>query len=194
MSGRLRLLNRAFDRLDYLLALAQDHADRFGTPAPGEPIIRGALAALADMARRGGYVPAACTERVYVIATSDMGPFKVGRSRDPEQRMRQLQTGHPERLGLRFVHRAPRWMESAMHNALASSRMEGEWFGCEFDSIWAWHLAMDEIERCELSERHPRLWRIERPCRLSKVGLPPWDANPLPSVPTRTRLWEERCR
>lgn len=69
---------------------------------------------------------------VYVIAAGPDGPVKVGFSGDPERRLRQLQTGHPERL--RIYHRqtfdpvrAP-LMEKLIHRLMAPSRCQGEWF------------------------------------------------------------------
>jgi hypothetical protein len=69
---------------------------------------------------------------VYVIAAGPQGPVKVGFSADPDRRLRQLQTGHPERLEIFHrqgfdAARAP-LMEKLVHKLMAPKRCQGEWF------------------------------------------------------------------
>jgi hypothetical protein len=77
-------------------------------------------------------VPTTGESFVYVIAAGAEGPVKVGFSADPDRRLRQLQTGHPERLEI--FHRqgfdaalAP-LMEKLVHKLMAPKRRQGEWF------------------------------------------------------------------
>lgn len=74
---------------------------------------------------------------VYIIATMNFGrhgaPVKVGVSRDPLARVRELQTGNPYELMFSFAFRLPSRedalkLEAAFHKAMAHKAMEGEWF------------------------------------------------------------------
>jgi hypothetical protein len=67
---------------------------------------------------------------VYILAASAHGPVKIGFSKHPELRLRQLQTGHAEALTL--YHKEPisqpRLLEKAIHAANRHRRVNGEWF------------------------------------------------------------------
>jgi len=71
---------------------------------------------------------------LYVIAplSHDNGPCKLGISTDPDRRVKQLQTAHPERLGVRY--REPvdpekvRLFEKLLHRDIGYLRCHGEWF------------------------------------------------------------------
>lgn len=69
---------------------------------------------------------------LYVIAASTIGPVKLGISKAPEKRVRQLQTGHAQRLHL--FHTEPvaassaRMLEGLLHKSYHHVRMAGEWF------------------------------------------------------------------
>lgn len=65
---------------------------------------------------------------IYFIEAGDGGPIKIGRAVDPESRLRQLQTGTPERLRLLAVVAGSRDLESDIHRRLAAHRRSGEWF------------------------------------------------------------------
>jgi predicted GIY-YIG superfamily endonuclease len=69
---------------------------------------------------------------LYVISASTSGPCKLGRSNDPEKRLRQLQTGHSETLHLFHQELVTgseiSLMERALHRTIAFKRMRGEWF------------------------------------------------------------------
>jgi len=72
---------------------------------------------------------------VYVMAASESGPSKVGRSAETERRRRGLQTGHPEPLVTYYRVRThdedeARLVEQLAHRSLrlAPSRADGEWF------------------------------------------------------------------
>ena len=75
-------------------------------------------------------------QAVYVLHVPALGYFKVGRAKEPEWRVGELQCGCPEKLellgssqidesGLSAVR-----FETSMHKALASYRSHGEWFAC----------------------------------------------------------------
>lgn len=72
---------------------------------------------------------------LYVIAPAahENGPCKLGiSSGDPNRRLKQLQTGHPERLSVRHIEPvAPekaRIMERLLHRDIGYLRAHGEWF------------------------------------------------------------------
>lgn len=69
---------------------------------------------------------------LYVIADSLAGPVKLGISKDPQRRVKQLQTGHANHL--RVFHAEPfpaaetRLYERCLHRDLGYLRRQGEWF------------------------------------------------------------------
>lgn len=68
---------------------------------------------------------------VYVIAAGEEA-VKVGRARDPKQRLRELQTSHYQRLSIvhvrGFSEVEAAALERRAHQVLAEYRMTGEWF------------------------------------------------------------------
>tara|TARA_Y200000002_G_scaffold320947_1_gene280943 strand:+ start:372 stop:902 length:531 start_codon:yes stop_codon:yes gene_type:complete len=73
---------------------------------------------------------------VYIVAPNKEGPVKFGYSSNPEERLRQLQTGSPERLVLLNVRdfkeeRFARFAEERIHHELRQFSTHGgyyEWF------------------------------------------------------------------
>ena len=70
---------------------------------------------------------------VYVIASSESGPSKIGVAADPKKRLKQLQTGSYFPLSLHYVEpigNAAEAVERAAHRTLAAKRSGGgrEWF------------------------------------------------------------------
>lgn len=69
---------------------------------------------------------------VYVIASDPAGPVKLGSSKHPEKRVKQLQTGHSEQLRLYYFHSIPaenvKLMEKAVHEVNRHNRIKGEWY------------------------------------------------------------------
>lgn len=70
-----------------------------------------------------------------------MGPVKLGISKAPERRVRQLQTGHAQRLHL--FHTEPvaaasaRMLEGLLHKSYNHVRLSGEWFDMTADEAIA---------------------------------------------------------
>lgn len=68
---------------------------------------------------------------IYVICSSNR-PVKIGVAADAVRRMKELQTGHPEPLRIRFtveVHAAHALaIEAECHARLVGQRLHGEWF------------------------------------------------------------------
>lgn len=67
---------------------------------------------------------------VYAIRNTVTGNVKLGISRNPEARLKQLQTGNDCRLELVAMRPAAARFadEKALHNANAHARLSGEWF------------------------------------------------------------------
>ena len=65
---------------------------------------------------------------LYIIQSSYTGMIKIGRSKDPEKRLKQLQTGNPNKLKLIASFENQGWQEKSLHEILESHRLEGEWF------------------------------------------------------------------
>jgi len=68
------------------------------------------------------------SEFVYCIRDDADEVVKLGYSKDPTRRVKQLQTGSPRPL--RFICAIPggRDLEASLHQQLASQRISGEWF------------------------------------------------------------------
>jgi hypothetical protein len=68
-----------------------------------------------------------------ILSGGQRGPIKIGISKDPEQRVIDLQTGSPYPLVLFGFfqvgsYATARMLEFTVHAALASGRLLGEWF------------------------------------------------------------------
>ena len=70
---------------------------------------------------------------LYIIQSDVTGAFKVGRSKNPKTRLRQLQTGSPYQLKLVCVLENTGYQEKLLHQRLDVSgrRCKGEWFDFE---------------------------------------------------------------
>ena len=74
---------------------------------------------------------------IYII--SNVTDFKVGFSKDPKRRVKQLQTGNPLKLELKHtvqIEEAPvHILEKIMHHILKNKHMSGEWFSADLEEI-----------------------------------------------------------
>ncbi len=90
---------------------------------------------------------------LYIIQSRTTGAVKIGRSDDPERRLRQLQTGCPYALKLILVLGGGGIIEAHVHHCMRRHRTRhthgGEWFtesgmGDIPDNVWAhampWYL------------------------------------------------------
>lgn len=68
---------------------------------------------------------------IYIIG-SDNPPYKIGISKDPQQRLKSIQTGHPHQLQILELRetdsKKTKLLESVIHKHLNRYRMKGEWF------------------------------------------------------------------
>tara|TARA_R110000824_G_scaffold111593_6_gene260221 strand:- start:2268 stop:2579 length:312 start_codon:yes stop_codon:yes gene_type:complete len=68
---------------------------------------------------------------LYIMQMAVTGDIKVGRSQDPERRLKQLQTGAPHRLKILLVAPGLGYQERHVHQVLHHCRnrgKRGEWF------------------------------------------------------------------
>lgn len=73
---------------------------------------------------------------VYVAKESISGRFKIGISKNPEQRIKNLNTGNPEKLILIHSYLATEQKnqsEAIAHALYSSNRLYGEWFDKDID-------------------------------------------------------------
>lgn len=64
--------------------------------------------------------------QTYFIQSELGGPVKIGKSRTPDARLKQLQVGHPDRL--RIIKLISGDIEGELHQKFAHIRGAGEWF------------------------------------------------------------------
>lgn len=76
---------------------------------------------------------------VYVVQVRGFDLVKIGYSKSPEQRLRELQAGSGMGDGLELLLSFPgdRRLESDLHRRFADDRLFGEWFGLS-DNIAEW--------------------------------------------------------
>lgn len=67
---------------------------------------------------------------VYVIEEVETGRIKIGRSKNPESRMRQLKTGNPNtlRIAMKKERAYSAKFETWLHQQFSKNRTGGEWF------------------------------------------------------------------
>ena len=67
-------------------------------------------------------------DHLYFIQMDETGYIKIGRSKNPQQRLKTLQTGCPKRLRLILVLERNGHREAEFHQLLGRWRTLGEWF------------------------------------------------------------------
>jgi len=69
---------------------------------------------------------------LYVIGPKQNGPVKIGFSAHPEQRLKTLQTSHPDPLVIhhtvKFDSKNIRELEKIIHKEVSHKKTQGEWF------------------------------------------------------------------
>ena len=77
------------------------------------------------------------SEFVYIItSTENKGVSKIGRSRDPKKRLKNLQTGSPYKLHIQYTYglltrKSCLALERRVHKLLKADHLSGEWFNVE---------------------------------------------------------------
>jgi len=72
---------------------------------------------------------------LYIIQSSNNGCFKIGRSKHPMKRLKQLQTGSPYKLEILLIIENGGKHEKSLHSLFPKKEIscKGEWF--DFDLI-----------------------------------------------------------
>jgi hypothetical protein len=67
---------------------------------------------------------------VYLIFSEETGIYKVGVSKNPSKRLKQLQTGNSEKLVLKYKYESEYYnlIEKYFHSMYTPQKKEGEWF------------------------------------------------------------------
>ncbi len=65
---------------------------------------------------------------VYFFQGECGGAIKIGYSRDPEQRLKSIQTGYPDTVKILLIIPGTEKAEKALHEQFEKSRLRGEWF------------------------------------------------------------------
>ena len=65
---------------------------------------------------------------LYFIQSSKTGEIKIGRSKHPQKRLKNLQTGNPNSLKIIISLEGLGWREKELHETLKRWRGSGEWF------------------------------------------------------------------
>ena len=68
------------------------------------------------------------TKHLYIIQSDLEGKIKIGRSIHPYKRLKQLQTGNPNKLRIIHVFKNMGYLESSLHEQLSEFQLCGEWF------------------------------------------------------------------
>ena len=67
-------------------------------------------------------------DHLYFIQSDNTGSIKIGRSIDPEKRLKDLQTGNPNKLKLIQVIENKGYLEKPLHKELKQFKIRLEWF------------------------------------------------------------------
>lgn len=67
---------------------------------------------------------------IYLIQSLENGYYKIGVSKHPQKRMKQLQTGNSSQLKLieTYLSNRAHQIEKTIQRRFSHNRMEGEWF------------------------------------------------------------------
>jgi Meiotically up-regulated gene 113 len=107
------------------------------------------------------------TEKVYAIGTSGATTVKIGRAVNPQQRLRQLQPGHPARLAVLWTTDGGSFLESLLHAEFRQYHVFGEWF--DFGALDPIPLIDAAAARLQPRREVPALDRVEVVSRLRKL-------------------------
>jgi len=71
---------------------------------------------------------------IYLITTEDKSICKIGFSKNPEKRLKEIQTGCPQKLHIEEITEGTFKTEKLLHSKFKQLRVQGEWFTYD-DSI-----------------------------------------------------------
>ena len=99
--------------------------------------------------------------KVYAMG-GETGPIKLGKSNDPDRRLRDMQTMSP--MPLELIHQADETEsinEKDLHRIFAGSRLHGEWFEIDRETVKIVFSGNDRIGRI-MKMTHKKLGRLMR--------------------------------
>jgi translation elongation factor P/translation initiation factor 5A len=85
---------------------------------------------------------------VYLISNDFIG-FKIGRSKHPKKRIKELQTGNADQLKLIKTYKSPKHhkkLEFALHNIYEYKNKLGEWYLLDDNDINQFEVICKQIE------------------------------------------------
>jgi predicted GIY-YIG superfamily endonuclease len=67
---------------------------------------------------------------IYLIESEEDKTYKIGNSKNPPNRLKQIQTGNGNTLSIKhlFLSKYPTKLETALHNKFNLEKKRGEWF------------------------------------------------------------------
>ena len=86
---------------------------------------------------------------VYLIQSQEDGYYKIGVSKHPKKRVKQLQTGNSSELKLieSYQSEYANKIERTLHNQLTHCKKEGEWFDMSLPDALSFDEQCKRIER-----------------------------------------------
>lgn len=89
---------------------------------------------------------------VYLAHHPESGLYKIGRSKDPEARVKSVaMPGEIVHLHLKIRTSSPNWLESYLHKAFAHKSAGGEWFSLEAEDL----VLLESVSHVESEEDLP---------------------------------------
>jgi hypothetical protein len=92
------------------------------------PSSLGSASEAVSVSRRTETCEVVRSKQGWIYLISDGRAYKIGYARDPEKRLRLLQTGSSESLQIIAVINGPSSLERELHELFAGDRFRGEWF------------------------------------------------------------------
>ena len=85
---------------------------------------------------------------VYLIQSLEEGYYKIGVSKNPKKRIKQLQTGNSSKLKLisSYPSEYANKIEKSLHNILSHCKKEGEWFDMSLADEYSFAVKCKQIE------------------------------------------------
>lgn len=99
---------------------------------------------------------------IYFIQPVDGGSIKIGKANSPPDRLRELQTGSPDRLKIIGMMQGDEATEYALHDLFARHRLDGEWFSPDDD--------LTEFIETVVNSRNPFLHYGQAVKRIAEYG------------------------
>jgi len=87
---------------------------------------------------------------IYLLKSEENGYYKIGKSVNPDKRIKTLQTGNPEKIDLIFkvkiLNKFSNRIESALHSQYSYLNKNGEWFDLSLEDELLFESNVKRIE------------------------------------------------